>query len=318
MSVSNCSIVGKNTGDVKCDFVRGNPQVLIFGGKVFSAAETVDEDAYEAAMLEAIKQSTGNAEKMFPLPVIQGVADQTEAAKYGTLGYGLKVKLQRSKQGYEFDVLAGSAVEKRLMAFDGKVIPVIVKDDNVGYNNWGAQDSDGNFFGADYLVGIEPRGFGDGNNPKTTKVTISIVNSQDFVENAAVAPSSFSAGDLVGLNDVKLVEPIAHASNVHYIKLYVPTAQIGNGLDVTEQYSAIASTSLWSAFTGASFSTPLTITSVTYDATNKRLVFTFDSTAYTALGSNAKIKLVPDEVPDLDAADVTGIEPEFIILTKTP
>lgn len=316
MSVSNCSIVGKNTGDVKCDFTRANPQVLIFGGKVFSPAETVDEDAYETAMLDAIKQSSGTADKMFPLPVIQGVADQTEAAKYGTLGYGLKVKLQRSKPGYEFDVLAGSAAEKRLMAFDGKVVPVIVKDDNVGYNNWGAQDSAGNFFGADYLVGIEPRGFGDGNNPKTTKVTISIVNSQDFVENAAVAPSSFSAGDLVGLNDVKLVEAAAHAANVYYIKLFVPTAQIGNGLDVTAQYSAIFSASLWSAFTGATFTTPLTITSVTYDATNKRGVITLDTTAYAALSAGAKIKLVPDEVPDLDAANVTGIEPDFIILTK--
>lgn len=316
MSVSNCSIVGKNTGDVKCDFTRGNPQVLIFGSKVFSPSETVDEDTYEAAMLDAINLSTGDSDKMFPLPVIQGVADQTEAAKYGTLGYGLKVKLQRSKPGYEFDILAGSALEKRIMAFDGKVIPVIVKDDNIGYNNWGAQDSAGNFFGADYLIGVEPRGFGDGNNPKTTKVTMSIVNSQDFVENAAIAPSSFSAGDLIGLNDVNLVEAAAHAANVYYIKLFVPTAQIGNGLDVTAQYSAIFSASLWSAFTGTTFSTPLTLTSVTYDSTNKRGVVTLDNTAFTALSAGDKIKLVPDDVPDLNAANVTGIEPAFIILTK--
>jgi hypothetical protein len=316
MSVSNCSTIGKNTGNVDCDFTRGNPQVLIFGSKVFSPSETVDEDSYEAAMLDAINLSTGDADKMFPLPVIQGTADQTEAAKYGTSGYGLKVKLQRSKPGYEFDLLAGSAAEKRIMAFDGKVIPVVIVDDNVGYNNWGAQDSAGNFFGADYLVGVEPRGFGDANNAKWTKVTISIVNSKDFVENAAIAPSSFSSSDLKGLNDVNLVEPIAHASNVHYVKLYVPTAQIGNGLDVTSQYSAIASGTLWSAFTGATFSTPLSITSVTYDSTNKRLVFTFDSTAYTALAAGDKIKLVPDDVPTLNAANVTGIEPEFIILTK--
>jgi hypothetical protein len=45
-------------------------------------------------------------------------------------------------------------------------------------------------------------------------------------------------------------------------------------------------------------------------------VFTFDSTAYTALAAGDKIKLVPDDVPTLNAANVTGIEPEFIILTK--
>jgi hypothetical protein len=152
---------------------------------------------------------------------------------------------------------------------------------------------------------------------KLQKVTLSLVDSRDWVENAAIAPTSFGAGDLEGLNDVILVEPAAHASNVHYIKMYVPTAQIGNGKDVTEQYGAlIADVTLWSAFTGTTFATPLTITSVTYDATNKRLVFTFDTTAYSALASAAKIKLEPDDVPTLDAADVVGIEPTFIILTK--
>jgi hypothetical protein len=73
---------------------------------------------------------------------------------------------------------------------------------------------------------------------------------------------------------------------------------------------------LWSAKTGATFTTPLTITSVTYDSTNKRLVFTFDSTAYTALSAAAKIKLIPADVPTLDAADVTYVEPAFVILTK--
>jgi hypothetical protein len=108
----------------------------------------------------------------FPFPVIQGVNDKTEAAKYGTLGYGLQVKLMRSKPGYEFDVIAGSALEKRMMAFDGSIVPFFVLDDNVNYNMWGVQDSSGNFKGAKYLVGIEPRGWGDAQNAKVTKSDI--------------------------------------------------------------------------------------------------------------------------------------------------
>lgn len=318
MAISLCSTVGQNTGGIDCDVNRGNPQVLIPGSASFAPADTVDSTTFEAAFRAKIKQSNGTADKLFPFPVIQGVTDQTEAATFGTLGYGLRVKLRRAKQGYEFDVLAGSALEKRMMAFDGKQVPFFILDDNVNYNMWGVQDGDGNFEGAMYLVGVEPRGWGDGQNAKTTKVTLSIVDARDWIENAAIAPTSFSANDLKGLNDVILVEAAAHASNVHYIKMYVPTAQLGNGLDITEQYGDdIADTALWGAFTGAGYATPLTITSVVYDATNKRLVFTFDSTAYTALAADATIKLVPDDVPTLDAADVTGIEPQFIILTKT-
>jgi hypothetical protein len=55
---------------------------------------------------------------------------------------------------------------------------------------------------------------------------------------------------------------------------------------------------------------------VSYDSANDRLVFTFDSTAYTALSAGATIKLIPAAVPVLDAADVTGIEVAFKILTK--
>lgn len=319
MAVSLCSTVGQNTGGIDCDVVRGNPQVLIPGSAIFDSTDYASSTTFEAAFTAKIKQSTGTSDKLFPFPVIQGVTDKTEAAKYGTLGYGLQIKLLRSKQGYEFDVLAGTALEKRLMAFDSKIIPFFILDDNTNYNMWGVQASNGDFSGAKYLVGVEPRGWGDAQNPKTTKITLSIVDSRDWVENAAVAPTSFSSTDLEGLNDVVLIEAAAHAANVHYIKTYVPTAQLGNGLDVTDQYGTeLANAALWSAFTGVGYTTPLAITSVTYDATNKRLVFTFDSTAYTALSSGATIKLVADDVPTLDAADVTGVEVGFIILTKTP
>jgi hypothetical protein len=129
--------------------------------------------------------------------------------------------------------------------------------------------------------------------------------------------TSFAASDLKGFNDVKLVEPTAHAANVHYIKTYVPTTQLGNGLDITSDIGTALAAAGWTAFTGATYSTSLAITSKTYDSTNKRLVFTFDSTAYTALATDAKIKLVPSDVPTLDAVGVTGVEIAFVILTKT-
>jgi hypothetical protein len=315
MAISLCSQTGANTGGIDCDVVRGIPQVIIAGSASFSSSDYVDSDTFEAAFTTKIKQATGTAAKLFPFPVIQGNTDKTEAPKYATLGYGTQIKLLRSKQGYEFDVLAGSSLEKKLIAFDGKQVPLFILDDQS--NVWGVQDADGNFSGATYMVGVEPRPFGDSQNAKTTKITISIIDSRDFIEYAAFMNTSFAATDLKGLNDVNLVEPTAHASNVHYIKTYVPTTQLGSGLDITPDYgTALANASLWSAKTGAGYTTSLSITSVSYDSANDRLVFTFDSTAYTALSAGATIKLIPAAVPVLDAADVTGIEVAFKILTK--
>jgi hypothetical protein len=316
MAVSLCSQTGANTGGIDCDVTRGIPQVIIAGSKSFASADYVDSDTFEAAFSAAIKQAAGTASKLFPFPVIQGNTAKTEAAKYSTLGYGTQIKLLRSKPGYEFDVLAGSSLEKKLIAFDGKQVPLFILDDQS--NVWGVQDASGNFTGATYMVGVEPRDFGDAQNAKTTKITISLVDSRDFVEYAAFMNTSFAASDLKGLNDVKLVEPAAHAANVHYIKTYVPTTQLGNGLDITADLgTALGSGALWSAKTGATYGTALTITSVSYDSTNERLVVTFDSTAYTALSVGDKIKLIPAAVPALDAADVTGVEIAFVILTKT-
>lgn len=315
MAISLCSKTGANTGGIDCDVVRGIPQVIIAGSASFTAAQYVDSTTFETNFTQKIKQSAGTADKLFPFPVIQGNSDKTEAAKYGTLGYGLQVKMLRSKPVYEFDVLAGSALEKRLIAFDGKQVPLFILDDQS--NVWGVQTSSKNFEGATYMIGVEPRPWGDAQNPKTTKITISLIDSRDFVEYSAFANTSFGSSDLKGLNDVNLVEPQAHAASVHYAKMYVPTAQLGNGLDVTADFgTAIAQSALWSAKTGATFSTALAITSVSYDATNKWLVFTFDNAAYTALAAGATIKLIPADVPTLDAADVTGIEPAFVILTK--
>lgn len=313
-TVSLCSQTGANTGGIDCDVTRGIPQVIIAGSKVFASADYVDSDTFEAAFTAAINQAAGSASKLFPFPVIQGNTSKTEAAKYATLGYGTQIKLLRSKPGYEFDVLAGSSLEKKLIAFDGKQVPLFILDDQS--NVWGVQDADGNFSGATFMVGVEPREFGDSQNAKTTKITISLLDSRDFIEYAAFMNTSFAASDLKGLNDVKLVEPAAHASNVHYIKTYVPTTQLGNGLDITSDIGTALAAAAWTAFTGTGYVTPLTITSKTYDSTNKRIVFTFDSTTYTALSAGAKIKLVPSDVPTLNAANVTGIEIAFVILTK--
>lgn len=318
MSVfSICGGVLNNTRGIDCDVTRGNPTMIIPGSAIFAPSAYASTATFQTNFQAKIKQSSTAIDKLFPFPVIQGTTDQTEAAKYGNSGYGLKVKLLRSKQAYEFQVLAGSTLEKKLIAADGKIIPLFIFDDQD--NLWGKKDTSLNFSGVNYLVGVEPRGFGDAQNAKFTTITISIVDAADFTENAAVADTSFSSSDLQGQLDAILSEVAAHSTNVYKIGAKVPTVVLGQSVDIhaiAAYASTLASSSMWVAKTGATFGTTMTITSVVDDPTDGGWTVTLDSTAYTALASGAQIKLNLVDVATLDAAGVTGIEGTYLILTK--
>jgi hypothetical protein len=314
---SICGQVAANTGGIDCDVSRGVPQSIILGSGSFTSSDYATTASFKAAFLTKIKKANTASDKLFPFPVIQGTTDQTDAAKIGTLGYGLKVKLLRSKPGYEFDVLAGSSLEKKLIKFDGKTLPVFVFD-NAG-NIWGVQDSAGNFSGAKYLVGVEPRGFGDGQNPKTTKISLSIIDSKDFTENSKFASTDFSTSDLVGLLDAVIFSTAANAANVWHLGAKVLTDALNSFVDVhaTTGYAALlANASMWVATRGTNFGTTQIITSVVDDPTNGGWTITFDSTTYTALTAGTKINVNLADPAVLDAAGVTGIEGNYLQITR--
>lgn len=314
MALNLCGSTGDNTGEVDCDIIRGNPVKIAPGGATFSPSDYADQTTMDAAILGKLILPTGNSQKLYPFPVIQGTTDQTEAAKTGSLGYGLKIKLLRSKPGYEFDVLAGTALEKRLIAFDGQIVPLLILDDKSQFA--GVKDSNAIFKGANYLIGVEPRPYGDAQNPKTTKITISIVDTADFTENAYFYKTALASSNIVGLKNVILSEPQAHASNVYKVKMKIPTSLLNGDLDIWDDYGALIAALTFTAGTGTNYGTSLAITSVAADNTLKALTVTLDSTAFTALSAGAKIKLTPPTPATLDAADVTGVELFPIILTK--
>lgn len=312
---SICATEGANTGGIDCDPVRGLPLQLIPGSASFTPTDYATNATLEAAFLDKIIQPAGSSDKLFPFPVIQANSPKTTAAKYATLGYGLEIKILRSKPGYEFEVLAGSALEKKLIKFDGLQIPLFIFDDKSRI--WGVTDSQANFKGAKYLVGVEPKDFEDANAAKTTKITISIIDSRDFVENAKFADTSFNTSDIVGLNDVDLYEAVVSATNVRHIGVRIITSNINSFLNIGDTYSTeLANAALWTAKTGVGFATDIAITSVAWDATNKCWTVTIDSTAYTALASGDKIEIALVDTIALNTADVTGIEGSPLIITK--
>lgn len=314
MSFSICGQVGANTGGIDCDVTKGLPVQLIVGSASFSAAEYVNTASFEVAFLASLILASGSAEKLFPFPVIQGNTAATTAAKTATLGYGLEIKLLASKQGYEFDVLAGSTLEKKLLSFDGQQVPVFILDK--AKNMWGIL-SGTNFIAPKYIMSVEPKDFEDGNAVKTTKVKISIVDGADFSSNAAYMTTTFTPSDLEGLNDVVLYESAARASNVFKIGIKIPTASLTTSLNVHDTYATeLASAARWVAKTGVGFGTTLVITSVASDPVNKGWTVTFDSSAFTALAALSKIQLSLVSPTVLAAADILGIESVPLVLTK--
>lgn len=314
---SICGLVSGNTGAVDCDVTRGTPAIIIPGSGSLQPSEYATLAAFKTAILARIKRASTASDKLYPFPVIQGTTDKTVAQKEGNLGYGLRVVLNRSKAGYEFDVLAGSNLEKRLMKFNNKTIPVQIVDDASVF--WGVLNSSGVFTGALYLVNLEPRPFGDAQTPKVTKVSISIIDAKDFTENSKYMVTDFSTSDLVGLLDAVLYSTVVAVANVYHIGAKVLTDSISSFVNIHDNsiYAAgLAAGANWVAKTGVNFATSLAITTVTDDPTNGGWTVTFDSTTFTALPSGAQIKLNLVDPGTLDAAGITGIEGTAIIITK--
>jgi hypothetical protein len=314
MSISLCGNLDVNTGAIACDNLKGNPVMPIFGGASFSSSDTADTATFDAAFVAKMKLARSSSTKLYPLPVVQGVTDKTEAAKYGSLGYGLQFKLLRSKPGYEFDVLAGTALEKQLIKFDGQQIPMFLLDDKSII--WGSGDGTGELEGINVLVGVEPRPFGDAQNPKSTKITVSFVDGADGVENLYGMATDLTTADLKGLNDVVLSEKSSHSSNVFHIKGLVKGSIIGQDVNIAEVFGAtLASASLWVA-TVVVGSVAHTITSVALNSASDGYDITLDSTQYAALSSGAKIDINLAPPATLYAAGVTEVEGIKVRCTK--
>ncbi len=324
MSINLCSVVGGNTGGVICDTKRGVPKKPIVGGKSFSSSDYADAATLQAALIASTKLPTGDANKMYPFPEVLEIAVNTEADTTGSLALGPVKRLRKGRPSYTYSAEIAHFEYQKLLAFDGKTLPVVTLDDEG--NLWGyraaaaANTVNTNAWRGEYAyITISGNGFKDGANASAgvATITFSYLSVDDFEKRGTYASvPDLSSGDLVGLKDVVLTEPQAHSTNVYKIKASINIPKLAGDLNIYDEYGATLAAATWTAFTGATYSTSLVITSVAVDATLKALTVTFDSTAYTALGSGAKIKLVPPTATVLDTAGATGIEIGYIILTK--
>jgi len=314
-SLSLCASSVANTGPILCDVAPG------IAKKIFIWNDSVDivdvtGDLFQPYFEEASKLPKADAGKLFVFPEHEDVVDASEANVEGTLNQGLKMIIREGKPVYTLKVLAGQSLVPLLRKFNNQNLRVLVLDSN--NRIWGVKQGT-KFVGAQASIFVSGLKFATGQNieERVVTITLSFLSASEVNDSATFGEVDTIAG-IVGLIDVDLVETAAHAANVWHIGGQIPTAEIGEVINVADTFSAeLADDLLWIAKTGApGYATTLAIDSVAEDLVNGGWTVTFEPVAYAALAGGTKIKLYWTTPALLEAAGIDGLESNFIILTK--
>ena len=318
MAFDLCGRSNSNTGFALCEAARGIlKQPFIFNGGLGADIYNDGDNAVFAELARLVQLSKNDPDKIFPFPQVEDIADSSEQNREGTLGLGFKMVLVEGRPVYTLKVFADAQLTKALRKFNNKTVRILELD--VNNNLWGTNI--GGIF-----KGFKAKLFTVGNKIATGQnieegiatITLSILDTKEYYDNCfRVAIGDQNTDELAGLMDAEGYESEAPVSNVHTIGWRIPTSEMGVYLSVAEKFgSSVADGDLFTAFTGATYQTSLTITSVTLDG--KELAFTFSSTPYGALPPGTKIKIIP-VAPELLAAApnlVKGVELENFITQK--
>jgi hypothetical protein len=305
MSILNnikCAGAGANTGISECFLDIKN----IVGGAIvpndfeLSAAQLASADTIMAA-LEADVNEDLPADRVYPLPEIVGVTDNTEDPVSQTLGYGDPVIVREGKYNFAYQfVRGGFCVNKALRKFNKKAVKVILWDANGVI--YGTITTDKGLAGIPLTqFYARPPKINDGSNVTAYiyQITFSPNYLADDVAFVEVPLSQLQA--LNGLQNIALSPAAARATNVMKIKAFSGC----EGLDLYDEYSTeLASSALWNVtLNGAN----ITLTSVVVDANLKAWTITMDATDpdYNVSGPFV-VKLAA--VSALSAAGVEGYE----------
>lgn len=313
---SLCGSSVANTGELACDKARGVLRKLFIFNGAIAAADYADATTFLNKMVANSKLSKSDSNKVFVLNEAQDLADSSDSNKEGSLNLGFKTVLLEGKPGYKVKFFAGGDLLKRLRTFNNQTVHIVEYDANKTF--WGTKSST-NF------VGFQAKLFFTGNKIATgqnveegvVEAQISILSVSEYFDNAYwVDGSTGNVDDMKALLDVTMSDD-SHTTNVYKIGLNIVGSNLLAPYNIWNDYGdAIAALNGFTAFTGTDFTTSLAITSVAADDTLQKLTVTFDSTAFTALPSGAKIKLVPPTPTALDGGNVPDTEILPLIITK--
>ena len=314
MAYSLCGSSVDNTGQQECDKAKGVLNRIAIDNGIVAAADYADGTTFHNRLTVKSKLSKSDTQKLFILPEIQDLVDASESNKEGSLNQGFKTVLLEGKPGYKFKFFGGADLLKRCKTFDNQTVRIREYDANGVW--WGTKT------GTD-SIGYQAKLFFTGGKAATgqnveegvIECTVAILSVSEYFKNSYWMETAGNVEDIRPLLDVKLTY-ISKATNVYKIGMKIAGSNLIGDYNIYDEVGVAIAALTFSAKTGATFGTSLTITSIAVDATLKCLTVTFDSTAFGLLASGAQIKLIPPTPAVLDAADVTDTELLEVILTK--
>ena len=314
MAYSLCGKSVANTGELACDKSRGVLKKILITNGAISESDYADELTFINKLIANSKLSKDDSDKVFPINEAQDLADASEANKEGSLNLGFKTVLLEGKPAYTVKLFAGGDLLKRLRKFNNQTVRIIEYDANNVF--WGTK-SGTTFKGFQAKLFFTGNKIATGQNVEEGVVTvsISILSTSEYFDNAYWIESAGNVEDIKALMDVTM-NVISSASNVYKIGLGIIGSDLKGAYDIWGDYGAEIAATTFTAKTGAGFATDLAVTSVAADDTLGALTVTFDTTAYAALATGAKIQLIPPTPTVLDGADVPDTEILPLIITK--
>lgn len=307
MALQLCGSNGANTGIVKCSASPDLPQAFSIWGGDLTPQEYASAKAIKDALIADSKLSKGDDNKLFILPIHNNLENKKENNTEETFNNGLKVVTREGVPAIRYGFFTSQQQVKQLRKFNNTTQRILIQD--IKKKIWGATDADNNFIGKDARIFFEGL-FHPGPDKATgvSYVDIAFIDPVQSYDDAVFVQVDFNLhSKVVGLLDVELVEAKPATSNVLHVTGQVDTAQVGNALNVYEDFAdGLAVGSLWKAKNGTTGAS-VTITSVAKNVLGYWDV-TIDSAAYTALTAGSPL-VVYNVTPDaLDTAGVTGIE----------
>lgn len=316
MSLSILGTTTSNVGQILGDSNKGViKNIVIFGGTLLEA-DMLDSDTLQQKLIANSKLAKTDTEKIYWLPEVQNFEDKAEQNTTGALNLGPTVMLKEGKAGYEIRVDGTMEFAKLLRKWNNKTIGILEYDSNRQLWGRAVGTSYKAYTAKMYVNQIRPAS-GQAPEEGIVTATISMMSSTEYGDQGKCLDLSNVDTSLIATQNDAPFRYISNASNVYNLAWGIPLGVMNQYYDVLDKFASQVTTggaALFEAYTGTGFNTPLAITTATI--VNGELVITFDSTAFGSLAAGAKIKFNSKAPSVLDAAGITDLEGNYVILTK--
>lgn len=196
---SNCSQSFKNTGENACKDKMIQVAKILFTPDVnFSlpAVSTLD------ALMDAIQEGT-KSQRLYPLPLVTGMTDNSEDWKTGTTGYGNTVVLGDGAKSFTFEVPQDVDCIKRVRSLNNKEGRVYLMDGNGVIQC--EEGSNGELYGYRATLFTKQGSLQDGQNIANGSIMMNLTDATAYEDRTTFVDLGISSSEVFGLTDVRLV-----------------------------------------------------------------------------------------------------------------